>query len=298
MQTEVPSVFSVFGSHGFVGNGICKDGDFLHNEPDSHNYKDKFQSDYPDILYLISTTDNYNVKKNNPYVDISTNLTHLMTVLQANRMKYGNDFTITFVSSWFVYGDTECPAREESNCNPRGFYSITKRTAEQLLISYCETFGIKWRILRLSNVMGVDDHKISAEKNALQYMIRELCMENEINLYDEDCSRDYLHVEDVVDAIRFLCRRGNFGEIYNVGSGIDTSIHRLVNLAHRLTEYKGKINLVPVPEFHKAVQVKNMWLDTTKITELGWIPRYGVEELVEELCNFYKEINAKSRNPV
>ena len=61
----------------------------------------------------------------------------------------------------FVYGQTQMPATEESICNPTGFYSITKRAAEQLIISYCETYGIKYRILRLCNVYGIGDTKFS-----------------------------------------------------------------------------------------------------------------------------------------
>jgi len=285
MESNV--IHSVFGSWGFVGNEICKDEDFKHNEPDNIEHRNKFLSDYPDIIYCISTNHNYNVVDNNPLIDIKTNLEHMITTLQANRIKYDNDFTFTLISTWFVYGDVELPAKEDACCSPKGFYSITKKAAEELLISYCETWGIKWRIIRLCNVLGETDVKVSNRKNALQFMVRELCQGREINLYDEDCKRDYLHVEDVADAIRLVAKSGNFGEIYNVGSGTPNSIHHLVNLAHRISEYKGKVNLVNVPEFHKTVQTKDMWLDITKLMELGWKPTYTVEDLVERLCKYY-----------
>jgi nucleoside-diphosphate-sugar epimerase len=284
--TSTP-LFSVYGSHGFIGSEICKDVDFIHNEPNKYDFKNKFPADYPDIVYCISTVHNYHVLDNNPYVDIATNLNHLMSVLQANRLKYGNDFTITFTSSWFVYGDVPLPAKEDAHCDPKGFYSITKRAAEQLLISYCETYDIKWKIVRLCNVLGEDDTKTSFRKNALQHMVKTLCEGGEIHLYDKDCKRDYLHVEDVADAIRLVSQDGNFGEIYNIGSGVGTSVHHLVNIAHRISEYEGNIVLVPVPEFHKTVQVVDMWMDNTKILELGWTPKYTVETVVENLCKFY-----------
>jgi len=291
-MTEENNLFSVFGSWGFVGNEICKDEDFQHNEPNNWEYKSKFQAEYPDIVYTISTVDNYNVLDNDPYTDIQTNLVHLMTVLQSNRMRYGNDFTFTFISSWFVYGNVELPAKEDARCNPKGFYSITKRAAEQLIVSYCDTWGIKYRILRLSNILGKDDKKLSKRRNAMQYMIKTLCEGGEIDLYDEDCRRDYLSIEDAADAIRFLSRKGEWGEIYNVGSGVPSSIHRLVDKALKLTDIKGKINLVPVPEFHTKVQVRDMWLDVTKLYELGWRPKYQPDDVVEELCVYYsKEID-------
>ena len=280
-------LFSVYGSWGFVGSELCKDGDFVHHEDNPRDFKDKFPADYPDIVYCISTTHNYNVIDNNTYVDIQTNLTHFMTVLQANKIKYGNDFTITLISTWFVYGKVECPAKEDSICSPRGFYSITKKAQEDLLISYCETFGIKWKIVRLSNILGVDDKKVSTRKNALQYMVKTLCSGGEINLYDEDCQRDYIHVSDAAEAIKLVAQDGEFGQIYNVGFGHPNSIHRLVDHAHKKSGYLGKINLVTVPEFHKTVQVRDMWLDTTKITELGWKPKMEIETIIEDMCEFF-----------
>ena len=295
MEATSPK-YSVYGSWGFIGSEICSDEDFTHNEGDAYDYKNHLPSEYPDIVYCISTVDNYNVTKNDPYTDIQTNLHHLMSVLQANRQKYGNDFTITFLSSWFVYGNVELPAREDACCNPKGFYSITKRTAEQLLISYCDTFGIKWRVVRLANVMGLKDMKASKQRNALQYMVKTLCEGGEVTLYDEDCRRDYIHVEDAADAIRLIARKGQFGEIYNIGSGMPSSIHHLVDYAHRLSEYKGTIKLVPVPEFHKTVQAGDMFLEVSKLFNLGWQPKYSSTEIVEEICNHYykKENNGQN----
>jgi nucleoside-diphosphate-sugar epimerase len=241
------------------------------------------------LVYLISTTHNYNVIDNDPYTDIHTNLDHLMMVLQANKIKYGNNFEITFISSWFVYGKTECPAKETSICNPTGFYSITKRAAEQLLVSYCETFGIKWKIVRLSNVLGFEDKKISKRKNALQYMVKTLCDGGTIDLYQGEFRRDYINVWDAARGIKAVVRTGRYGEIYNVGSGYGSVIRDLVHYAQTLAE-RGNINLIEVPEFHKQVQVENMWLDCGKVFEhTGWYSGYSHFYLIEELVGKYME---------
>jgi nucleoside-diphosphate-sugar epimerase len=276
-------LFSVMGSWGFVGSEICKDSDFLHNEPDNYEFKNKFTADYPDIVYCISTVHNYHVIDNDPYTDIATNLNHMMGVLQANRIKYGNDFTFTFVSSWFVYGDVPLPAKEDAHCDPKGFYSITKRTAEQLLISYCETFGINYKIVRLANVLGVGDKKASARKNALQWMIRNLVNGLPVEIYDGGVTRDYLHVSDAAEAIRHVAKYGKFGEIYNAGgSGIGYDIKALIQYANAKVG-NPNVTTKPVPEFHKTVQVKDMWLDVTKITELGWKPKRQIHDIIDEL---------------
>ena len=133
------------------------------------------------ILYTISTTDNYHVRTN-PYIDIETNLTTLIRILENCKDK---DITFNFISSWFVYGQNDrTPFKEDDlSCNPTGFYSITKRCAEQLIISFCNTYGIKYRIFRLANVLGEGDQKISKKKNALQFLIKEICL-----LYTSDAA--------------------------------------------------------------------------------------------------------------
>ena len=281
MEVTSP-LFSVMGSWGFVGSEICKDSDFLHNEPDKYDFKNKFAADYPDIVYCISTTHNYNVVDNNPYTDIATNLNHLMGVLQANRLKYGNDFTITYISSWFVYGNVPLPAKEDAHCDPKGFYSITKRTAEQLLISYCDTFGIKYKIVRLANVLGLGDKKSSARKNALQWMIQNLVNGLPVEIYDGGVTRDYLHVSDAAEAIRKVAKDGDFGQIYNIGSGVGYDIKSLIQYANAKVG-NPNVTIKPVPEFHKIVQVKDMYLDTTKITKLGWKPKRKIHDIIDEL---------------
>jgi nucleoside-diphosphate-sugar epimerase len=283
--------FAVYGSFGFIGNELCKRWGFIANEENKGD-RNKWVSKTNKLVYLISTVHNYNVLDNDPYTDIATNLKHLMTVLQANKIKYGNDFEITFVSSWFVYGKTECPARETSICNPTGFYSITKRAAEQLLISYCETFGIKWKIVRLSNVMGIGDGKISKRKNALQYMVKTLCDGGVIDLYKGDTTRDYINVWDAARGIAAVANKGKYGEIYNVGSGYGSNIRDLALYAHELTDKRGTINDVEVPAFHKQVQVENMWLECDKVfQDTGWFSGYAHTHLIEELVNHYMGAN-------
>jgi nucleoside-diphosphate-sugar epimerase len=212
-----------------------------------------------------------------------------MEVLNVNRIKYNGDFEITFVSSWFVYGKTECPASEDSVCNPTGFYSITKYAAEKLLASYCDTYGIPYKIVRLANVLGAGDTKVSARKNALQYMIKTLCEGGSINLYEEDCYRDYIHVTDAAEAIRVVARDGVSSETYNAGSGTRSSIHTIIRTVHEMTGNRGIINLIPTPNFHKQVQVRDMWMDTHKIDwELGWSPKVGLSDIIKGLVSEYK----------
>lgn len=268
----------VFGGHGFVGSEFVRQNPLncLVNEKINYNV----DSDCDEILYLISTITNYNMKIN-PYIDIETNLMTLMKVLEQCRDK---DVVFNFVSSWFVYGHTEMPATEESICFPSGFYSITKKAAEDLLICYCKTFGIKYRILRLANVVGSGDPKASPRKNAIQYMINELKENRDINLYEGgELYRDYIHVSDVCRAIRLVIEKAELNTIYNIGNGNPILLKDMIEMAHEKLKSTATINNIKQPQFHKTVQVLSMWMNNDKLKDLGYYQKYDMEKMVEDM---------------
>lgn len=270
------SNLQIFGGNGFVGSAFVRKNPLCIIKQRNDHVVDKDK----DILYLISTVTNYNVKTN-PYIDIETNLILLMKILS----QYQNsDKIFNFISSWFVYGNTQMPATEESICDPTGFYSITKRCAEQLLISYCQTFNIKYRILRLANIAGHGDNKASAQKNALQYMINQLKQNLDINLYEGgNMYRDYIHVNDAVDAIDLILDKGEINSIYNVGNGIPLLMKDLIEYAKQLIGGTGRINYIDVPQFHKIVQVHSQWMKNDKLKSLGYEPKYDMKSIIEDM---------------
>ena len=271
----------VFGGSGFVGSEFARQNPgCIVNARDDYSVKEK------NILYMISTVTNYHVKTN-PYIDIDTNLTTLMKVLEQiknNMLQAEDGYVFNFISSWFVYGETEMPAHEESNCYPNGFYSITKRCAEQLLISYCETFGIKYRILRLANVAGYGDKKASPQKNALQHMINELKAGRDVNVYDGgNLYRDYIHVSDVARAIKLIMETGEVNTTYNVGNGQPLLFKDMIEYAKELIGGEGKLVPIEIPQFHRTVQVRSMWMLSDKLKSLGYAPNYDMKAIIEDM---------------
>lgn len=269
---------SVFGGTGFVGSKYCE-------LSDSECIKIERESREPvsdDIVYFISTTSNYNIF-DDVHKDVDVNLTLLLDVLK--NLEPGKS-TFNFISSWFVYGDCELPATEESYCNPKGFYSITKRAAEQMIISYCETFKIDYRILRLSNVYGAGDKGVSKKKNALQFLIEELRQDNPINLYHNGkFFRDYMHVDDIARAIDLCVEKGEKNQIYNIGSGEKVEFKDVIDIVINEFDSKSELTDIEPPEFHKTCQVKDFYMDTTKLKELGFKNNITIEEGIKNLCH-------------
>lgn len=271
-------MINVFGGRGFIGSAFVNkvDGCVLN---DRNDYIPKTNN----ILYLISTVDNYNVLKD-PFIDIDTNLTTLMKAL--SNITDRENTVFNFVSSWFVYGESNEPSKEDGSCCPKGFYSITKRTAEQLLISYCQTFGIKYRILRLANVIGTDDRKTSNKKNAIVWMINEIKAGRPVYMYDGGMTtRDIIDVDDCVDAIKLVMDKGELNTIYNIGNGTSHTVKDILLLAKNLTNSDSPLNYAEAPLIHNLVQLKCVKMDTTKLRELGYVQKYTLSDTIGRILD-------------
>ena len=275
---------SVFGGNGFIGSRFIEKYKDESIKIDRSDYVSKSNN----ILYFISTVDNYNIH-NNLHIDIDTNLKILMNVLE--NIPKGEDVVINFVSSWFVYGqNNEIPFREDySKCNPTGFYSITKHCAEQLLISFCQTFNIKYRIFRLANVLGEGDCKISKKKNALQYLIEQVTENKDVELYyGGRVLRDYIYVDDVCDAIKLCIDSAPCDQIINIGSGEPYMFADLIQTAIKYSKSSSKIIHIEPTQFHNIVQVRHSYLDVTKLKSYGFIKKHDIDTIIHRLVEFYK----------
>jgi nucleoside-diphosphate-sugar epimerase len=281
---DVSNKISVFGSTGFIGKRFCE----LYPDSVLGVSRESNDCNTTNILYLISTIDNYNIHTD-LHIDIQTNLVKFMDVLTA--VKDRRDVVINFVSSWFVYGqNNEVPFKEdESVCKPTGFYSITKYCAEQLLISFCKTFNIKYRIFRLANILGEGDKKISKQKNALQFLIKELVYNRDIPLYyGGEVLRDYMYVDDACEAMKLCIDKGPVNEIINIGLGQPLHFRTLINRAKELANSESKIINIEPTNFHNIVQVRHSYLDTTKLKNAGFVPNSDIDDTILKLVQFYR----------
>jgi nucleoside-diphosphate-sugar epimerase len=271
---------SLYGASGFIGSNYRKISKNKINIIERGDYVPQSE----DVLYCVGTTDNYNVFSD-ATLDIKTNLLHLAETLEAIK-ESKRAITFNYVSSWFVYGEGKIPYNENQSCNPKGFYSITKYAAELLIKSYCMTFGINYRILRLANVYGHGDLGVSKKKNALQFLINQLKNDETVQLYEGgEIIRDYIHVSDAISGIDLVLEKGQLNEIYNIGTGKSSQLSYLIDIAAKELNSKSKVMAIPTPDFHKQVQVRDSVLDIKKITLLGFVTQKIIEEEIKVLCH-------------
>jgi nucleoside-diphosphate-sugar epimerase len=280
---------TVFGHTGFVGSHFVAkywQKDDLYLPPRYSRRPNPYKP--TDILYLISTTHNYHVF-DDPTLDVKTNLVVLTEALESwkNNNPTG---TFNFVSSWFVYGERQGferagSAHEDDECRPKGFYSITKRCAEQLVESFATTHNLSYRILRLCNILGPGDMGVSKQKNALQYLINEMKHDRPIEIYGTgEFTRTYMDVQDCVEALHLVMEDGVENCTYNIGTEPAQKFIDLIKLAHALLGSKSEIRFIKPKKFHQQVQVENFSMDCNRLYSLGFSPKNSIVGTVARLC--------------
>ena len=160
-----------------------------------------------------------------------------------------------------------------------------------MIICFCNTFNIKYRILRLSNVLGEGDTKISRKKNALQFLIREAVNNRDIHLYyGGEVIRDYIYVDDVCRALKICVDTAPVNQIINIGSGKPYKFLDIIETAIEKAGSASRIINIEPTTFHNIVQTKHSYLDTAKLRSYGFKLNFTIEQIVERLVNHYRNI--------
>lgn len=234
------------------------------------------------VLYFISTTSNNNIFLD-ATLDVKTNLLDLTERLDACKKAGITEFN--FISSWFVYGKPfHVRFHEDDYCNPKGFYSITKKAAEDLVVDYCKTFRINYRILRLCDVYGSlcsPKAALNSQRNLIHQSIESLKQNKEVILFD-GVKRDLMHAYDVCRAINTIIEKGKFNIVYNVGSNTATSYLSTLEYAKNILGSSSKLSSVECPGTYE--QALHFYLACGRLHSLGFYPMIDIHEGIKDLC--------------
>ena len=213
-----------------------------------------------------------------PFAFILTDVLGTGVLCEAAR-KHGHEVFL-LVSTDEVYGDVaEGRSKEDDALRPRSPYSASKAGGELLARSYVESFGLPLLVTRGSNNYG---------PNQFPEKIIPLFITNALDglplpVYgDGRAVRDYIHVEDHCSAIDTVLHRGEIGEAYNAGTGMETSGLEVADIVLELTGLdRSQIQWVEDRKGHDYRYA----LDISKLRELGWAPevdfRSGMERTVD-----------------
>ncbi len=251
-----------------------------------------------DIIYhCASTVDNYHILTDRD-IDIDTNLKGTIKLLEACK-KLSRKPKIVFFSTFFVYGNeydrTKIPINEESKTEPLALYPATKLCAESIIKLYSRLYGIDYIICCLTNVYHESEDFNNKKKGALNFMIMQAVKGEPLSVYKGgNFKRDYIYLDDVVSAVKFLIRKKVKNGTFLVGYGRPVLFRNMIDYVHKLTGRKSSLSEIEPPEFHKAVGITNFVADTRKINRLGWNAKVNYREGIKRVVNAYQLKNQLS----
>lgn len=239
-----------------------------------------------DITHIVNFAAESHVDRSilTPDVFIETNVKGTLNLLNVAREKNIEKFVQ--VSTDEVYGSlgAEGYFTEDTPLAPNSPYSASKTSADLLVRSYFETYGMDVNITRCSNNYG----PYHFPEKLIPLMITNAMDNKELPIYgDGENVRDWLHVKDHCQAIYLIMKKAKSGEIFNIGGHNERTNNEIVDLiVDKLNVSRDLITYVEDRLGHD----RRYAIDPTKLMEdLGWEPEYTFDTGIIETIDWYLE---------
>jgi UDP-glucose 4-epimerase len=222
-----------------------------------------------------------------PVLAHKVNFDATLTLLECAR-KQGGVKRFVFASSAAVYGDKpDLPCRESSMVNPISPYGIDKYASERFVVSYTQLFGVPSTAFRFFNVYGPRQNPSSSYSGVISiFADRILHQGGTIVIFgDGEQTRDFVFVKDLVSVIQFAIQTEKaIGEVYNIGTGKQTSLNELAGVC---SDVSGKNISIEYKE-SRIGDIKHSVSDISKLRATGYDASFsdisiGLKELFKSL---------------
>ena len=194
---------------------------------------------------------------------------------------------LVHVSTDEVYGSVPAGSSTESSpLRPSNPYSASKGGGDLLALAYWQTHRVPVVITRSSNNFGPYQYP----EKVIPLFVTNALEDRPLPLYGDGGNvRDWLYVLDNCAAIDLVLRRGEDGEVYNVGGG-----HEVENLAlaREILRLTGKPETLIQRVADRPGHDRRYSVDCTKVRRLGWSPRHPFSSALEATVRWYREHEA------
>lgn len=170
-------------------------------------------------------------------------------------------------------------------------YAVAKIAGIEMVKAYRKQYGLKGISLMPTNLYGQGDNFDLTSSHVLPAMIRKFHEAKvgghaNVTLWgDGSPKREFLHCDDLADAIVFLMNTYDSEEIINVGCGQDISIHDLAKVVKEVVGYKGEI----IWDTAKPNGTPRKVLDVSKLVSLGWQPKIALNDGLAATYDWFLE---------
>ena len=299
------STFTVIGASGYIGSKLVNkltdsgcnvirssrrdtitngDSEFVMAELDSLDFWLNIVEKSDVIIHLAGNT-SINVANDNPALDLNSSVVPIYRLIEACKILRKRP-RVVFASTVTAYGFTDnLPVSEATAENPESFYDLHKFFVERQLVLATKLNICDGVSLRLANVYGPSAANSAANDRGILNKIIGLALAGDIvSLYGGgNYIRDYIYIDDVVDAfILASISSKSAGEVFNVGSGVGTSVRDAFNAVtqevYRQTNKIIEMKNMPWPENSPKIDMRNFTASIKKArTCLGWSPKVSLQ---------------------
>ena len=259
---------------------------FYHQDITQASLQEIFQRENPDIVFHLAAQISVTESSRDPLTDGETNVIGTLRLLEASR-RSGVEKFIYSSTGGALYGDPLAnPCSEETLIDPLSPYGMSKFLGEKYVELYYRLHQVNYTILRYGNVYGPrqDPH---GEAGVIAIFSQAMCDGRQPQIYGTgDQERDFVFVQDVVRANMLAIEDGD-RTIYNIGTGIGTSINELFMELRQITSYKWDAEHMPA----RPGEVYKIYLNSDKaFSELGWGPKSDLIEGLEKTIEFFRRV--------
>jgi dTDP-L-rhamnose 4-epimerase len=180
---------------------------------------------------------------------------------------------------------------ENSKIHPSSIYGITKQQQEQMILLMGKALKIPAVALRYQNVYGPGQSLSNPYTGILSIFSTRLLNGNDIDIYEDgEESRDFVFIDDVVDAtVLALEKKEANHQIFNVGSGVATTVLEVANTLKKL--YASNVN-INISGKYRLGDIRHNYADLSKIKNvLGFHPMFNFRTGISEFVNWVKTQN-------
>lgn len=170
------------------------------------------------------------------------------------------------------------PTDEDAPVHPTSIYGITKLTQEQMVHRVCGALGICSVAFRFQNVYGEGQSLCNPYTGILSVFSNQILSGKSVNIFEDGLeSRDFIHVEDVVDAIVLSIQHSSIGNrILNIGTSVPTTVLRVAEL---LLQNYGKDVPLRISGRFRVGDIRHNFADLRQAKMvLGFEPKISFEE--------------------
>ena len=250
----------------------------------SPKIKKLFQKEKPDMISHHAAQMDVRRSVADPIFDAQVNILGLLNVLES-AVGCGAKKVVFASSGGAVYGEQEIfPAPETHPVCPVSPYGISKLSGEHYLYYYQKSAGLNYVGLRYANVYGPRQDPFGEAGVVAIFSQKILLGDQAIINGNGKQTRDYVFVEDVVEAHMIALEEGRQG-VFNVGTGVETSVNQLFRFLAEITGTK--VKAVYGPE-KRGEQIRSCLEYARLKKEADWEPKVPIQEGLKRTVDYFR----------